>query len=167
MEVSSGSWFETPRTLSDDPSVVTDLEVRTTRRGRILSKAASTQRAHAGTKGAFFAENRREKRDWQGRALPLSYSRATAPHGITDQFASALRASAASSGGTGLMKKPLPHSNPATLVSFGMTSRCQWNDSSSPPRRGAVWSMKLNGGPRGTRVTPPRESLRRPAGACR
>src|SRR5437870_92022 len=58
MEVSSGSWFETPRTLSDDPSVVTDLEVRTTRRGRILSKAASTQRAHAGTKGAFFAGNR-------------------------------------------------------------------------------------------------------------
>src|SRR5947209_10302449 len=85
-------------------------------------------------------------RPWQGRALPLSYSRATAPHGITDQLASARRASAASSGGTGLMKNPLPHSNPATLVSFGMTSRCQWNDSSSPPRRGAVWSMKLNGG---------------------
>src|SRR2546428_4310205 len=41
------------------------------------------------------------------RSLPLSYSRATAPHGITDQFASALRASAASSGGTGLMKNPL------------------------------------------------------------
>src|SRR5213080_2539860 len=62
-------WFETPRTLSDDPSVVTDLEVRTTRRGRILSKAASTQRAHAGTKGAFFAGNRRETRDWQGNVI--------------------------------------------------------------------------------------------------
>jgi len=33
---------------------------------------------------------------------------------------------AASSGGTGLMKNPLPHSKPATLVSLGMISRCQW-----------------------------------------
>jgi len=32
---------------------------------------------------------------------------------------------AASSGGTGLMKNPLPHSKPATLVSLGMISRCQ------------------------------------------
>jgi hypothetical protein len=35
------------------------------------------------------------------------------------------KAAAASSGGTGLMKKPLPHSKPATRVSFGMISRCQ------------------------------------------
>jgi hypothetical protein len=34
-------------------------------------------------------------------------------------------AAAAASGGTGLMKNPLPHSNPATLASFGMISRCQ------------------------------------------
>src|SRR5437870_8469324 len=78
MEVSSGSGsrhHEPFLTISRwSREVVTDLEVRTTRRGRILSKAASTQRAHAGTKGAFFAGNRREKRDWQGRALPLSYS---------------------------------------------------------------------------------------------
>src|SRR5215510_13623108 len=47
-----------------------------------------------------------------------------------DQLVPARRASAAASGGTGLMKKPLPHSNPATRVSFGITSRCQWNDSS-------------------------------------
>ena len=33
---------------------------------------------------------------------------------------------AASSGGTGLMKNPVPHSNPATLVSRGLISRCQW-----------------------------------------
>ena len=32
---------------------------------------------------------------------------------------------AASSGGVGLMKNPVPHSNPATRVSMGMISRCQ------------------------------------------
>src|SRR2546428_261485 len=64
------------------------------------------------------------------------------------------------------MKNPLPHSNPATLVSFGMTSRCQWNDSSSPPRRGAVWSMKLNGGCWSTRFIRRRKSLRSPASPC-
>src|SRR2546422_147246 len=63
-----------------------------------------------------------------------------------DRPVPALRASAASSGGTGLMKTPLPHSNPATRVSFGITSRCQWNDSSWASRNGAVCSMKLNGG---------------------
>ena len=32
---------------------------------------------------------------------------------------------AASSGGVGLMKKPEPHSKPATFVSLGMISMCQ------------------------------------------
>src|SRR5213078_4484421 len=39
---------------------------------------------------------------------------------------SPLSAAAAASGGIGLMKKPLPHSKPATFNSFGMISRCQW-----------------------------------------
>src|SRR5712691_11751671 len=74
-------------------------------------------------------------RPWQGRALPLSYSRLTvnehrdsntALGARPPQPATSRSAVAASSGGTGLMKKPLPHSNPATRVSLGMTSRCQW-----------------------------------------
>src|SRR5712692_8781206 len=74
-------------------------------------------------------------RPWQGRALPLSYSRLTVNDHRDSNTALAARppqpvisrsAEAASSGGTGLMKKPLPHSNPATRVSLGMTSRCQW-----------------------------------------
>ncbi len=36
------------------------------------------------------------------------------------------RNSAASSGGTGLMWNPEPHSKPATWVSAGITSMCQW-----------------------------------------
>src|SRR3989304_9625574 len=47
--------------------------------------------------------------------------------------AGARSASAASSGRTGLMKKPLPHSKPATPASLGMTSRCQWNESPGGP----------------------------------
>src|SRR5262245_10420268 len=53
------------------------------------------------------------------------------------------RYSAASSGGVGLMKKPVPHSKPATRVNFGMISRCQWKWSRSGLRSGALWSMKL------------------------
>src|SRR4029434_10945750 len=33
---------------------------------------------------------------------------------------------AASSGRVGLMKKPVPHSKPATRGSLGMISRCEW-----------------------------------------
>jgi hypothetical protein len=50
---------------------------------------------------------------------------------------------AASSGGVGLMKKPVPSSNPARWVSFGITSRCQWKCSGSPALIGAVCSAKL------------------------
>ena len=74
-------------------------------------------------------------RPWQGRALPLSYSRVTGSlrqrhivsrrRGPSTQPVASRSAVAASSGGTGLMKNPLPHSKPATLVSLGMISRCQ------------------------------------------
>jgi hypothetical protein len=46
--------------------------------------------------------------------------------GAEPQPSASRSAVAASSGATGLMKKPLPHSKPATRVSLGITSRCQW-----------------------------------------
>src|SRR5262249_43141489 len=64
-------------------------------------------------------------RPWQGRALPLSYSRVTdscdgpiyyhAVPGGRGHPGASRSAVAASSGGTGLMKNPLPHSKPATF----------------------------------------------------
>ena len=61
--------------------------------------------------------------------FPRPFARDATPKSTTGgrgRYPASSRSTAAAvSGGTGLMKNPLPHSNPATLVSFGMISRCQ------------------------------------------
>ena len=44
------------------------------------------------------------------------------------------------------MWKPEPHSNPATCVSAGITSMCQWYEGEAASRSGFEWTMKLKAG---------------------
>src|SRR5262245_7292271 len=51
---------------------------------------------------------------------------------------------AASSGGVGLMKNPVPHSKPATLVSRGLISRGQWKRSRAGVLSGAEVRLRAH-----------------------
>ena len=56
-----------------------------------------------------------------GRQLTLTRTACPDPQTLASR-----RTRAASSGDVGLMYNPVPHSKPATLVSRGISSRCQW-----------------------------------------